>query len=407
MDNQKGLTLESQCPKEWLVNSLRQYNMTYDYKTDALTLGNCVVEEALALAMLKIEAYYQSAEKIKPYIRDALLIYRHECAQKKVEQLSCKLSYKSHPCDLAAQWVQAVTGCTSHLDIAVLKHFIWQTKRKLKKLQVENHMMPVLFGKSGGGKSMAVQSIISPLQMVSLHTDMTIFGDKFSKRVFTRNFIIFFDELQGSETTNINAMKQIITSPVIEWRTMRSERVMSSPQNSTFIGCSNEPVRDRINDPTSARRFWQFNCSDKLDWETINSIDYIALWQSIDESGPSPIANHIDEIHKVQEAKIRTRDIIEQWLEEGCEIAHFNESSLTTAELYELFKQFCVWQNIKGIPQFQKFARDLKRMVGILGHGAIHKKTNRGTTWNIKAKSDKAVSHDESQQLEFDIKVAG
>ncbi len=269
-----------------------------------------------------------------------------------------------------------------------------------------------MYGKSGAGKSVAVSRLIEPLRRVALQTDMGIFGDQFSRRAFARNFIVFFDELQGSESADINAMKQIITAPVIEWRAMRSERVMSAPQNATFIGCSNEPVRDRIQDSTSSRRFWQINCVDRVDWETINSIDYVALWQSVDESAPSPLVAHLDEIRKVQESEIRVKDLVEQWVEEMCEIVSFDESSLTTSELYDSFRDFCLWQNQKSFPQFQKFSRSIKQIFEVPEHGPLAKKTNRGTTWCIRLKvaQDReavSVSGDGSDgQLAFDFRVA-
>ncbi len=237
---------------------------------------------------------------------------------------------------------------------------------------------------------------------------MSIFSDQFSRRAFARNFLVFFDELQGSDNADVNVMKQIITAPVVEWRAMRSERVMSAPQNATFIGCSNDPVRDRIKDPTSSRRFWQINCADQINWQAINSIDYLALWRSVDEKAPSPILAHLNEVRKIQESEIRVKDIVEQWTEEVCEVVSFDESALTTSELYESFKEFCLWQNQKSFPQFQKFARDIKRILEVSGQGPASKKTNRGTTWSIRIKAREAVSVNESSdgQLEFDFKAA-
>lgn len=191
---------------------------------------------------------------------------------------------------------------------------------------------------------------------------------------------------------------------------MRSERVMSAPQNSTFIGCSNDPVRDRIKDPTSSRRFWQITCADKVDWEVINTIDYAELWSSVDEGAPSPILESLEEIRRVQEAEIRAKDIVEQWMDELCEVVTFDESSVTTSELYNSFRDFCLWQNQKSFPQFQKFARDIKRILEAKGHGALSKKTNRGTTWAIRIKQEReavSVADDGGDgQLAFDFEAA-
>lgn len=396
---------EVKCPKLWLIERLKEHDLTYDYKTDALKTKDSIVEESLAISLLRLDARELDVEGIRSYIRDALSVYRYEKSQSSLATLSEQLSYKHIDHDPIAAWVTAVTGATSVLDIQVMKHFIWQAKRKLCGLPAEHHMMPILFGRSGAGKSVAVSKLLCPLLDVSLQTDMSIFNDQFSRRAFSRNFVVFFDELHGSENADVNSMKQIISATVVEWRAMRSERVMSAPQNSTFIGCSNDPVRDRIKDPTSSRRFWQINCSDRIDWEAINRIDYLELWRSVDEKSPSPILAQLEEIRKVQEIEIRAKDILELWLEEFCEVVSFDQSSLTTSELYKSFKEFCLWQNQRCIPQLQKFARDTKRILEVFGHGAASKKTNRGTTWCIRIKTREAVSVSDGQ-LAFRIEAA-
>lgn len=401
---------EVKCPKIWLLERLRSHDLDYDYKTDALKKGEVVVEEGLAMALLRLDARKLDVEEIRSYIRDALVVYRHERANENLKELAKKLTYNSSEIDLVAVWVKAVCGSESKLDAAIIKHFIWQVKRKLLGLSVENHIMPVVYGRSGIGKSVAVTKLIEPLKSAVLRTDMSIFSDQFSRRAFSRNFVVFFDELQGSDKADINAMKQIITANVVEWRAMRSEKVMSAPQSSTFIGCSNDPVRERIQDTTSSRRFWQINCSDVVDWNVINSIDYLALWRSIDENANSPIFECLNEVRNVQESEIRVKDIVEQWVEECCEIVDFDTSSLTTTELYDSFKDFCVWQSYKAIPQFQKFSRDIKRIVEGANLG-LSKKTNKGTSWSIKIKPCVAVSvvegsDDSDGQLSFDFIAA-
>lgn len=406
MDNEKKI----QDPKSWVIDQLSRHNLDYDYKTDALKKDGSIFEETLAVSLLRLDARDQNAEEIRSYIRDALSVFKHERAKIELGKLAQKLTYHPSNSDLVTTWVTAVCGKSSKLDVAVMKHFIWQVKRKLSCLSVDHHMMPVVFGKSGAGKSVAVSQLIGPLRSVVLQTDMGIFEDPFSRRAFSRNYAVFFDELHGADSTDVNAMKQIITAPVIEWRAMRSERVMSAPQNSTFIGCSNDPVRDRIKDPTSSRRFWQITCADKVDWEVINAIDYVALWRSVDETAPSPILECLEEIRRVQETEIRAKDIVEQWVDEVCEVVTFDESSITTSELYDSFRDFCLWQNQKSFPQFQKFARDIKRILEAQGHGPLSKKTNRGTTWGIRIKQDReavsAVDEGGDGQLTFDFEAA-
>lgn len=396
------------CPKSWVIERLKEHNLDYDYKTDALRKGDLVIEESLAISFLRLDAQELEATEVKSYIRDALNVYRHERAHEEVKLLSLSLSHLPTQVDQVATWVSAVCGKDSIYDLIVMKHFIWQVKRKLAGLPVDNHIMPVVYGLSGIGKSVAVSKLLEPLKSVALQTDMSIFSDQFGRRAFARNFVIFFDELQGSDNADINSMKQTITAPVVEWRAMRSEKTMSAPQNSTFIGCSNDLVRDRIKDPTSSRRFWQINCAAKIDWDAINNIDYFGLWLSVDEKSPSPLINYLTDIRKVQEQEIRSKDVVEQWADECCEVVNFDDSALTTAELYDSFKKFCEWQNIKSFSQFQKFARDIQKILGGSIYGAQSKKSNRGTTWSIKIKNREAVSvlSPDDTQLTFNFEAA-
>ena len=374
----------SQSPEQWLEKYVTQHGIRYDYKTDSLRVGSEVVEEPLALARLRLFAHEEGSKEVRPHIRDALMVWRHNQAKMSLDNLVEVIKFTPINDDPIATWVKSVTGRESPLDSAVVRHFIWQVKRKLGGLPVEHHLMPILFGRTGGGKSVAVSKLIEPLRMVAIQSDMSVFEDQFSRRLFTRNFILFFDELQGSLSVDINRMKQIITSPAVEWRTMRSERVHSGAQNCTFIGCTNDRVSDRIKDPTSARRFWEIKCADQLNWTTINEVDYLAVWRSVNEQGPCPLAPYTDEIRRIQEAEIRTKDLIEDWLCTTCAPCTFSESTLTTSELYANFRDWCMFQNIKAFPQLQKFSRDLSLQLERVGYSVECKKTNRGTSWSLK-----------------------
>ena len=206
--------IEIECPIEWLKERLNFHNLDYDYKTDSLRKGTVVFEESLIISLLRLDARELEVEDLRSYIQDALKVYRHGQAISTLRQLSTKISFVQTIENEIEAWVTALTGQNSPLDIAVMKHFIWQVKRKLGGLSVENHIMPIIYGKSGIGKSYAVSKLIEPLIDVALQTDMSIFSDQFSKRAFSRNYLVFFDELNGSDNADINAMKQIITAPV-------------------------------------------------------------------------------------------------------------------------------------------------------------------------------------------------
>lgn len=371
-------------PVEWIAEFMKFHKITYDYKTDSIKHGEEAIDNRLALSNLRLSALSNGMDHYKNYLPDALAIWKKEQSKSALDVLRTRVAYASSPNSLMETWIKSITGSSDNLNIKVMEHWLWQIKRKLMGLEVDHHIMPILYGKSGAGKSVAVRNLIGPLQEAAIATDMSIFMDQFSKRQFSRNFIMFFDELDGAEGIDVNKLKQVITAPSLEYRVMKSEAFFSSKQNCTFIGCTNTPVRERIKDSTSARRFWEIHTQDKIDWDVINGLDYLALWRSINTTGPSPILPFLDELHLRQQDELRSKSLIEEWIESCCQFEELSDEGSTTQELFNHFKKWCRWQNLSAIPTLQKFSRDLKIESKMLGHDLESVHSYRGTLWPIK-----------------------
>jgi hypothetical protein len=177
----------------------------------------------------------------------------------------------------------------------------------------------------------------------------------------------------------------VISATTIDWRGIGSETIHSAAQNSTFIGCTNLPVRERIHDSTSSLRFWELKCTDLLAWEKINSIDYLALWRSVDENSPCPIIPCLAEVRERQERDIQFKDRIQCWLSEACVPSEFHGESPSTVELYNGFSDWCRAQNIVDFEGIQQFARGLPLRIAQLGWVANSKHSSRGTIWSLKS----------------------
>ncbi len=371
----------------WIDRYARLHGIEYHYKTHSVRQDGETIDPALFIAQMRLMTHRLDLSGIKKMLPDGFLVWRKRQAQLYLATLREQLRFAPSEQDLIAQWIEAVTGAKDELDIAVARHFIWQVKRKLFGLPVDFHLMIVLVGKSGGGKSVAVHKLIGPLIEVTSFRDLRIFNDQFARRAFNRSFIIHFDELARSQDADINALKDVITASTIDWRGIGSETIHSAVQNSTFIGCSNLPVRERIQDPTSSRRFWQLDCADQLSWETINVIDYFALWKSIDENGPCPLLPVLNEIRVRQEQTLQHRDVIEDWLDYGCEAEPFGPDSPSTETLFADFNAWCTWRQICDSPGPQTFARGLSLRLKRLGWSASSKRSHRGTIWSLKIKN--------------------
>ncbi|NJL23882.1 MAG: hypothetical protein HC902_00970 [Calothrix sp. SM1_5_4] len=296
--------------------------------------------------------------------------------------LRSKLKFIPSNNDLIEQWVVAVTGEADSCDIAMMRHVIWQVKRKLCGLPVEHHALVCIFGASGAGKSVAIQKLLEPITSVTIHQNMTVFNDQFSRRMFTSNYCMVFDEMGKAKQVDIDCLKNIITANPVEWRGIQSESIHSGQQNCTFIAASNIPLCERIKDTTSARRFWQLNCKEKLDWNAINSIDYLAMWRSVNENDSCPILDVLDQVRRVQERDLRVRDPIEEWIASCCRESD-SQSGLTTSELFQIFKCWCSKNSVATAITIQKFSRDLPKSIKAIIPDVSPFHSHRGTEWPI------------------------
>lgn len=381
-------------PASWIELFNRLYEVTYSYKTDS------VIKNGIRSDLNTYKAFVRTAVRQlglskhlnKQTVDDVVILWISSEKRKFLDETRSLLSFQPAETDLIREWVKASAGRESDLDIAVMRHFIWQVRRKLFGLDVYHHMMPILYGKTGGGKSRAVLQLLKPLENLTLHSDLSIFSDQFKMRQFTKMYVMFFDEMAKSDRVDIDKLKNIITSECVDYRTIFTENLESAPQNCTFIGCSNDLVYDKIYDPTSARRYWQLDCADKLDWAAINAIDYLALWKSVDENAESPIMPFLDEIKDIQEKTIRSRDLVEDWLLTECELAPYDaKKNPTSQQLYHHFSDWCKIQKINNQPTAAKFYRRLDSIVKHLNLPFGPHKTNRGTVWTVSTSSATAT----------------
>lgn len=373
-------------PSKWIFKFNEFHRVAFVYKSDSVTKDGHKVDMRTYMAFLRTTIKEMGLAKSfsNQSAEDMVTLWLSREKERFLREFRLHMSFKASAEDLIRTWVRAATGRESEVDIAVMRHFVWQVRRKLFGLEVEHHMMPILYGKSGGGKSQAVLQLLKPMEDLSLSMDLSIFSDQFRTRLFSKAYVMFFDEMAKSDRADIDRLKNVITSPTVDFRQMHSENIESATQNCTFIGCSNDTVYDKIYDPTSARRYWQLNCADKLDWQAINAIPYLDLWRSVDEKSDCPIRDVLSEVSAVQHQTLRSKDLVEDWAEAilsiGAVLPKVNPSTL---ELYESFKQHCAFQKINNVPTLNKFSRRLPQVLQNLGWNMQSYRNHRGTLWPL------------------------
>lgn len=234
------------------------------------------------------------------------------------------------------------------LDEAVFKTVIWNIKRGLWDLKQDYEIMPIFMShKQGGGKSTFCEKVfIDPLSPFSRQLQtLAELNDNFAVRsILGQNVVVCVDELaKGGDRTEVSALKKILTQKTVETRRMLSETADLVPKRAVIIGGANVSISDVIVDATGMRRFWEFKCLDKLDWDFINQFNSLPMWQSINEHGPAPILPFLDRVTERQDRELRRPSGAENFIREVLELDE--EARTSFKELMQEFNSYCATFN--------------------------------------------------------------
>lgn len=244
-------------------------------------------------------------------------------------------------------WLLAVTGEATNFQITVLKHILWQVKRKIAKKKVVYHLCPVIYGLQGGGKSTAVFKLIKPLNDFTVDFSPAEVIDTRNAKSLNENYICVFDEMAGMQRVEMESFKRIITAEYITYRPMRSNNFSKVLQNTTFIGISNKSLPENIYDTTGLRRFVEFKCLDNCNWSLLNSVDALNIWNSIDETLEEGYVTSVLPELKVHQKEMQPIDEVEHFLSEQ-KIYTEIEGKDTIIQSLDLYNYFNVWRNANG-----------------------------------------------------------
>lgn len=247
------------------------------------------------------------------------------------------------------EFTRAVVGKDCEVTTAVIAHWIWLIKRKMSNKPVKHHVMPIFFGKQGSGKSMAVTKLISPVADYRLDLSVTQMVDERYAETMSQNYVMVFDEMQGAARTDIDSLKRQITTEYNSFRPMRTTMTTRVKQNCSFIGTTNRPINQQIID-NDMRRFYEIKTLDKLNWEKVNSIDYLALWKGVDEHKVDGYTKEVFEKLTEKQQELSSKTQFEEFCEEFS-ITEFNNKGdnkeIPTSDVYECYVNWAKMSNFK------------------------------------------------------------
>lgn len=277
--------------------------------------------------------------------------------------------------EIVTNFIKALTGGQDAADIAVISHWLWSVKKKMAGQSPSYHIMPILFGKQEGGKTVALNKLIAPINNFRLNIGMDDMADGRYFKSMSENYVIVFDEMQGAVRTDIDALKKQVTIDENDYRPLGTNDVFKVRQSCSFIGATNRSVAEQIVDVTGMRRFYELHCQDKLDWDLLGSIDFLAMWQSIDETKENGyMLEQIDNIRKKQECLVASDEITSFMEDRGLVVGKNPTKRVSTGDLFILYKE---WAQDNGfqIKTINWFSRALSGKGFVKGKHRVGNKT--------------------------------
>lgn len=274
--------------------------------------------------------------------------------------------------DLAAALADTDRVSTGYAS-ALFKKFIWQVKRKMKGLPVTDHLMMVLTGPQGNGKSTLVEKLLEPLQGCERKVNFGEITDARNIEMWS-SYVLFADEMEKAAKADIEAIKNAITTDTLSRRILGSGSMTTVSQCATLIGATNGSLGSNIRDTTGMRRFGPLPTLRKpgksgrtVDREVINRTDFAALWRSVQVDDPDPMLGFHDELDALQEEE-REKSSAELWLDdlrvEDIGEWHFEkDGSITAKKLYAHFREYEA-ENCPGPHKLsiQQWGREVARL---------------------------------------------
>lgn len=253
--------------------------------------------------------------------------------------------------EVAALWLEIAEKlfvCTDESPApfvaAIIQKFMHQVLRKLRGMPVYDHLMPVILGTQGAGKSTFVRNMMEPINELTLSVDFKMIEDDRNIDIW-QAYALFIDEMGFASKANVDTVKNAITATALTRKPLYTNAKVEIDQNATFIGCSNKTLEQLIKDPTGIRRFVAVMYRNDPDWDFLNGLDWVRLWRSVDQKGPDPIAPFKAQLAAAQQ-QARDMGRVEHWIMDFDPSLPSFEAGLDTRSrvraklLYDLFREF-------------------------------------------------------------------
>lgn len=348
--NPKGAAMTKQNP-EFVLFDPRTY-VQYWFARNNITLPVLKKSDNLlrlmhldyAQTIIKYKNQHQSKARgvSRVELEDAFIVHCDNLEKEFYKQEQDKLKCTGENLDQLRKFIKSVTGKEDALDIGVIAHWMWQVKRRGFNMPTVHTIMPILFGRQGGGKTVALNKLLQPLQAFRLNLKMNQLDDERFYHGFSTHLVALFDELQGIERTDMNALKNQLTTDENSYRELYTRVLKTVPMRCSFIGATNKHINESFSDSTGMRRFYELKALPNLDWEAINDLNYLQIWLGIDETRARGYLTKemLKELATVQQQTVNQEDI-EIFIDHYELVPTGDTKETSVRELYKVYQEWC------------------------------------------------------------------
>lgn len=307
----------------------------------------------------------------KEHILNTISVMDHEIAFQNLEEIKKKIQYKgsSYQNSLAI-FTKFILPALNHdsqnhpeIIAKVIMHFIWQVKRKMNALKVQNHLCPIFINvHQGVGKTEFVKNLCKPFsQFDSFFLNKSV-GEIVDSREIASNLernILFLDELAQAEKSDISFLKNIITTETLSPRILGSNKTIHVENKSTFIATANVlNLAEKIKDDTGNRRFFPIEVKSfkeiSVPYYVLENLNYLTenekrdgylyplnfdgtwLWTLVDENWKCFLS--LEEIAAIQKKHTVLTDV-DEFIEIFNVTIDKNSTAILISDLFYVFKK--------------------------------------------------------------------
>ncbi len=202
---------------------------------------------------------------------------------------------------------------------AVIKKFIWQVKRRMQGLYIEDKHFVVLHGGQKTGKTEFCRELLRPIQEIACEASIEQILDE--RNFATRSmYAAFPDELARAERSDMNQIKGVVTGESSTSRVLYSHTNQRNRVNLSLIGTCDKPINTIIYDTAGMRRIAEITTKLKselnLNWKLeVEDLDWANIWRAVDHLTSDPLMSVFKSELEAKQELLRGRDNVESWLE--------------------------------------------------------------------------------------------